>query len=564
MPNARVLAMQYKLKSIILAFVFALIPQTQIISVADSIPDEQFDGLGNGYQYGSPGNGYLSMWFTDTDIKPMPPSITAFTPTTGSYFPKKCKSLSDPICLAEQFLEVSTQYPSCLNSILRNCLSEVWVIDKAGVRHEGVFVRSIKGIETPLFPEDVNNAVPQSSLPQVVRFPDLHGLETQDFLVTATMKGVRQTSNSFGDAGKQVEVYFHAVKIVPAEVKLETGATNWIKFAVDNKQFNSCVAIGDGECAKPIKLPTGLRYGLTLKTSKNIAPWLESRTRNPKVSVEYDSSNFLTKLEGESVLVPSISGGGEFTSLPLEIRNRYPEADPAKSNSHITWGISSASQGTTSLNDLKIWLPFLGEKATVMPSAWSFRSLGVVASHQLTTSPFRECAEKSSTNLLGVVASNATAFSSGPPKFNPETISLDYEIAAPHLTSNGDVFYGSYSLIMNSGFARCIYSLTSAPVKATVSVLNTEGQKKIATETVSESDSWIKLSAEGFSFSSPLVRVKLIQESKTSDTPDLNRNSENVTSKGSNSKKTISCVKGKVIKKITAVKPKCPFGYKAK
>ena len=557
--------MRRRVITVVLVLILAAFQQSHNASIADSIPDEQFDGLGNGYQYGTPGNGYLSMWFTDSDFKPMPPSITAFTPTSDSYLPKKCTSLTDPICLVEQYFAVNTQYPACKNTNLRNCLSEVWVIDQYGKRHQGIFTRSIKGIETPLFAEDVENAVPQSSLPQVVRFPTLIGLENQDFLVTATMKGERRITGTFSDPAKQIEVFFHAVNIVPAAVKLETGATNWIKFAVDNKQYNSCIAIGDGECAKPIKLPEGIRYGLTLKTSRNIANWLESRTKNPKVAVELESKDYFTTLEGESVLVPSISGGADFTSLPVEIRNRYPEADPSKTGSHVTWGISSASQGTTTLNDLKIWLPYLGERATVTPSAWSFRSLGVVASSQLMTSPFIECTSQSSTNLLGVVASNATAFSSGPPAFNAETVSLDYQIAAPHLTSRGEVFIGSYSLIMNSQFARCIYSLTSAPVKATVSVINTDGQKQIATESVSESDSWIRLSAEGFTFSSPLVRVKLSQDVPAASDPANTGKTEVVSVKPAAGKKiSITCIKGKKLKKISGIKPKCPSGFKIK
>ena len=556
--------MRRKAISVVLLLILAVFQQSHNASSADSIPDEQFDGLGNGYQYGTPGNGYLSMWFTDSDIRPMPPSITAFTPTSGSYFSKKCKSLTDPICLVEQYLEVNTQYPACKNTNLRNCLSDVWVIDQSGMRHQGIFTRSIKGVETPLFAEDIENAVPQSSLPQVVRFPTLSGFENQDFLVTATMKGVRRVASRFDETGKQIEIFFHAVNIVPASVKLETGATNWIKFAVDNKQYNSCVAIGDGECAKPIKLPPEIRFGLMLKTSRNVATWLESRTRNPKVSVEFNSTDFVTSLEGASVLVPSISGGADFTSLPEAIRNRYPEADPSKPNSNITWGVNSASKGTTTLNDLKIWLPFLGEKATVMPSAWSFRSLGVVSSVQLNTSPYRECASKSQTALLGVVASNATAFSSGPPSFNPETVSLDYQIAAPHLTSRGEVFVGSYSLIMNSQFARCIYSLTSAPVKATVSVINTDGQKQIATESVSESDSWIRLSADGFTFSSPVVRVKLSQDSVIPTITSAPMKPNSPSSSVIPVKKTLVCVKGKATKKISGMKPKCPLGFKAK
>jgi NADH-quinone oxidoreductase subunit M len=70
----------------------------------------------------------------------------------------------------------------------------------------------------------------------------------------------------------------------------------------------------------------------------------------------------------------------------------------------------------------------------------------------------------------------------------------------------------------------------------------------------------LKLGAYGFTFSSPTVRVKLTQEAALAPTP-----SPVATVKPAAAKKaTITCVKGKTSKKVTAVNPKCPTGYKKK
>jgi hypothetical protein len=53
------------------------------------------------------------------------------------------------------------------------------------------------------------------------------------------------------------------------------------------------------------------------------------------------------------------------------------------------------------------------------------------------------------------------------------------------------------------------------------------------------------MAAYGFTFSEKTVRVKMTQ-------------------KPSAAKTTITCVKGKTVKKITAVGPKCPVGFKKK
>jgi len=125
------------------------------------------------------------------------------------------------------------------------------------------------------------------------------------------------------------------------------------------------------------------------------------------------------------------------------------------------------------------------------------------------------------------------------------TQTLDYKVIAPHLLADGTIFKGSYDLTLNAELARCMYKFSSAPISASVSVISEDGINQVATVVVSQKAQWIHLGAYGFTFSSPTLRVKLSQ-------------------KDSANKATITCIKGKASKKVTAVKPKCPSGYKKK
>jgi hypothetical protein len=110
---------------------------------------------------------------------------------------------------------------------------------------------------------------------------------------------------------------------------------------------------------------------------------------------------------------------------------------------------------------------------------------------------------------------------------------------------------------MRSDYARCLYGFTNAPVAASISILSADGTSQIATTVLGERDGWLYLSANNFTFSSPTLKVKLTQASAPKAPPSA------PVQTGA-SKKTISCIKGKVVKKVTGANPKCPTGYKKK
>jgi hypothetical protein len=166
------------------------------------------------------------------------------------------------------------------------------------------------------------------------------------------------------------------------------------------------------------------------------------------------------------------------------------------------------------------------------------------------------CFDKSN-QINGVLMTNATTYSAGPPTFKSGT--LTYQVAAPHLMSDGSVMKGHYNLVIRSEVARCIYGFSSAPVNAEVSVVNSNGEAQIATVIVGERNGWLYLKANNFEFSSPVIKVKLSQEADPLATP-----TPSASAKPAVKTATITCIKGKTSKKFTAVKPKCPAGFKKK
>jgi hypothetical protein len=272
----------------------------------------------------------------------------------------------------------------------------------------------------------------------------------------------------------------------------------------------------------------------------------------------------------------------------------------------------------SSIDQLNLWMSTYGDKAIASPTRWIFQSVdvsggssdpGQMASKQggqgqqpqggpsaaggkqgpppqgaqgaqpqggqgqqpqggqgPTNDKWTQCYQQNGGKLSGVVSTNATQYIAGPPTFDETSQSLDYKVAAPHFLPNGDVFQGTYNLQISDTLARCLYGFSTAPISATVSVISVDGAAKIATTVIKDSGGFLQLSAAGFTFSSPTIRVKLFQEvtaSSTSTKKDAGTTTTKVPAVKT-APTTITCLKGKLSKKVTGVTPKCPTGYTLK
>lgn len=153
-------------------------------------------------------------------------------------------------------------------------------------------------------------------------------------------------------------------------------------------------------------------------------------------------------------------------------------------------------------------------------------------------------------SFSGVISTNATVFVQGPPKLDSGG-NLDFQVAATSLKENGEVNLGTYNLSIAEGVAKCIWGTSTLGAGASISVTTQEGIKQIATTSIGKSNGQLNFAASGFHYSTNKISISLGAKIRNSLT--------------NNPKKTsITCVKGKATKKVSAVKPKCPAGYNKK
>ncbi|MFM8841774.1 MAG: hypothetical protein ACKOFU_03545 [Actinomycetota bacterium] len=245
-------------------------------------------------------------------------------------------------------------------------------------------------------------------------------------------------------------------------------------------------------------------------------------------------------------------------SYPSNGRGPYVEKDPNKWNLYHT----PRSEESRFLLD---WIPVLGDKARVMTTMWFFRSIP-----QDTYGNFAKCYGQGD-KVNGFVTTNATTYTAGPPSFNSKTGTLDYTVAAPHLTPTGKEMLGTYDLQIDADVARCLYGYTDAPITAEVSIVNAEGgENRVATTNVGEKTiagrKWLVIAAYNFTFSSPTLKVKISQQGSQAQGNQGNQSNQGNSSNVGPSQPTkkaivdIKCVKGKKFMMVSA--KKCPKGYK--
>ncbi|NCA18285.1 MAG: hypothetical protein EBR76_00710 [Actinobacteria bacterium] len=206
----------------------------------------------------------------------------------------------------------------------------------------------------------------------------------------------------------------------------------------------------------------------------------------------------------------------------------------------------------TGMKEFLLWLENMNDKAVATPSQWSLRSID---------SGDNKCFS-SVNKVVGIVQTNATMYLSGPPSFNSVEGSLDYKVAGPHFQSDGSLNQGTYDLLIKKDVAQCIYGFDKAPTKATVSVLSADGKETAQTVTLSESDEWVKLRAAGFTYSAPVLRVKLEREQIAAAPVATTNSAVNLPVPTKKILKVITCMKGTKTRYLEGKKPKCPKGYK--
>jgi hypothetical protein len=338
-------------------------------------------------------------------------------------------------------------------------------------------------------------------------------------------------------------------------------------------EWRYCAMIDNGSCAKRQAFPEGYTFGVKIRLQQKLSGWLHGRIYNPDVSISagYNQEQVI-EVSASPVSVPVVGEWYRWENLTPEIQKYILDGKVlGGQGQHNTKSLATgnfqeiiSTSGKDSMETLALWIPQIKDKASATQSTWTFYTL---PRWELSNS---NACIKDADDLVGFVTTNAAAYSAGPPAFNSELQSLDYKVIAPHHTAKGEVFRGTYDLKIRASVARCIYGFNESPIQGSISILAEDGSMQVATQTINESKGWLSLSANGFTYSSPTISAKLTQKSPepvvvaptASPTPTPTSMAKAATAKKVS---TITCrkvTKTKVVKKVTAVSPKCPSGYR--
>jgi len=412
---------------------------------------------------------------------------------------------------------------------LHNCISDLSIF-KAGERPDhATFVRYISAPEVS---EDLENGVPQGTTRSIWKSNLRHSGDGNEYVLTAALKYA-------GQKGALVPIGIDVtVQAFRAQVSDDS---NIVKYS-SCKPFNAWAVCANGLdakcaftetrlCARVQEFAPETRIGIKITLDNRISGWFRGRLSVPSYEVTSLSGAYNSVyIEGDTVAVPNFF-----------VTRDTSQGDPHEANfesGQSTDGLATQHAPAASLTGMA-WVnqykKLSKDSASGSTEQWSFSTVSTSAEGCL----------KDKSRLLGLVTTNAMAYTGNIPDWDGKT--LTYQVAGMHFESDGSTLTsGTYDLVMRSDVARCLYGFSKAPISATVSVIGEGGANKVATTVVSEKDGWLKLAAYGFTFSSPTISVKLSQAAAPTK------------------KSTITCVKGKLTKKVTAVGPKCPAGYKKK
>lgn len=275
----------------------------------------------------------------------------------------------------------------------------------------------------------------------------------------------------------------------------------------------------------------------------NVLPTITSSTNKVNVATQPSNSSFPANLDAD---------------LTIEVKVKTGEVKPGVLvgvGTNFTGDYSTAnSQSTIKFTGSPVAVPLAGKPADCSGETGVARAIV----RQLQAILFINNDGQSAFGVDGltgdmVVSSNGVCDLSTP-LWNSVDKEFTFTAAAPHFAPDGTTLnYGFYKAVIPAADAKLLWGLENAndAVKAlNVQIITAVNEGNNLVSTIGVRNGKIIIDISGFHYSRPKLKISLKKDWKPA-TKMLN-------------KTTITCTMGKSVKKITAVKPMCPRGYKKK
>jgi len=293
-------------------------------------------------------------------------------------------------------------------------------------------------------------------------------------------------------------------------------------------------------------------------TQNLFSGWFYGRVASPEIKIStINSSEKLVEISGSPHTTYASQGDIPLTKwaeIKAALGGNFPSAPPANSVSFFepTYGFAN---GLGAMSLWRLASPLSLDKAVSSLEVFTIRTsknTGVLKDYYPVG-----CQE--SQGFDGVVTTNATMYNPSPPIYENKDQSLVFEVGSPHLDLNGNTIKGSYSLVLRDEIAKCIWGSDLTNYRASISIIGDSGEAVLSTSTLKLLDGFYYFQISGFTYSTKRISIRLSPEPKIIPTAQ-----PTPTASAKPAVKGITCVKGKLKKVVSGVKPVCPKGYKTK
>ena len=482
------------------------------------------------------------------------------SPTSTGYSPIKCEFYGDSICTSNRLdIQASVVMPKCEGEATSWCIREFTATDSSAVPLTATFIKYVDGSE---YPKNSEIGLPVGGRISIWR---LTNQKDSDPLYYALKFGgsIRwfngkpfyfQSSGSIFPIRIAKNPNYKAVKLI--------NAGNGINLFQSGTKCENAIYVQDGECGVLDSFPEDIGFKVSFVVPNAITGFLSARIMKSTIaSSQIDSENKVITIQGSPLRIPRLG-------LALT-REQALALNPNLGNSTMNnMAFDNRQDGDTFkiLNTLRNWA---GDKSTGNSRVWNFTTLdssnsstaGFDANGKIRVGYTSKC-KISSSQLLGSVSTNSMVLDPGPPNFIDNE--FVYNVAGMHYETDGSTsFKGYYSLKIAKLLAKCLYSNSGVPNGATVTITDESGvSQSVRTETVKDDGDYFAMELSGFTFSRPIIRVKYEFENAVKKVLSPVAATPSTPLAPTVAKySTITCKKGKLIKKVTAIKPICPKGF---
>lgn len=270
-------------------------------------------------------------------------------------------------------------------------------------------------------------------------------------------------------------------------------------------------------CGIAVQFADGTRSSMTIRIPSQLGGWFHGRVAKADLDLNtYNSTLNRLVISAEDVDVPT--AGASFPILdpafstykeyfysndPIGLQQiRDKEAATPSESGLGSWGNWGADQGVDPFSVLE---PLMGDTADGSVNMWQFATL-----------PQSETESKCFANknrIQGMISTNAMVYQAGLPGFGAQ--GFTYQVGGLHKDYSGQTTRGSYSLIMRTEEARCLYGLGDSNFTSEVAVTDPSGANKSSQTSVADDGTWLRIWADEFTFSSPRISTRLMKVAPT-------------------------------------------------